>query len=170
VAADVPRRSLHRTTAVVAGLVLAADALTKQVAARTLDGRGAVHVVGGVHLNLYRNFGGPAGLLPGRTVLVSVLTVVAVVLIAAAGGRVVRSRAGAVALGLMVGGGLGNLADRLLRAPGPFRGGVVDWLALRPGGGSMNLADLSLNLAVVVLFAGLVAESVRERALASSES
>jgi len=35
-----------------------------------------------------------------------------------------------------------------------LRGGVVDWLAPSAHGGSMNLADLSLNAAVLVIIAG----------------
>lgn len=37
----------------------------------------------------------------------------------------------AVVLGLLLGGASGNLADRLFRAPGPFRGAVIDWVDLR---------------------------------------
>ena len=60
----------------------------------------------------------------------------------------------AVAIGLFLGGALGNGLDRLLRAPGPLHGGVVDWLAPGAHAGSMNLADLALNAAVVLLVAG----------------
>ena len=34
----------------------------------------------------------------------------------------------AVALGLLLGGAMGNLGDRIFRAPGLFRGYVVDWI------------------------------------------
>lgn len=44
--------------------------------------------------------------------------------------RTVTSRAYAVGLGLVAGGAVGNLADRLLRSPGPFRGAAVDWIDL----------------------------------------
>ncbi|QEC49673.1 signal peptidase II [Baekduia soli] len=151
-----------RTIAGVALAVLAADAATKAVATHALAGRGAVHVAGDLHLLLYRNHGGPAGLLPGHPVLVSVLALVALGAMVAVA-RVVQTRLGAVAVGLMLGGGLGNLADRLLRAPGPLRGGVVDWIQPRTHGASMNLADLSLNAALAVGLLVLLAGAVRAR-------
>jgi signal peptidase II len=46
-------------------------------------------------------------------------------------GRTTTSRAGAVALGLILGGALGNLADRAFRGDGFFDGGVVDFLDLQ---------------------------------------
>ena len=55
--------------------------------------------------------------------------------------------------GVFLGGALGNGLDRFLRGPAPLHGGVVDWLSLNSGGASMNLADLSLNAAVLILIA-----------------
>ena len=46
-------------------------------------------------------------------------------------GRTIASRAGAVALGLILGGALGNLADRAFRGGGFFGGGVVDFIDLQ---------------------------------------
>jgi signal peptidase II len=62
----------------------------------------------------------------------------------------VRTTTAAVAVGLLLGGGTGNLLDRLLRAPGPLRGGVVDWLKPTLSSGSMNLADLTIGAGVAV--------------------
>ena len=59
----------------------------------------------------------------------------------------------AIGLGLFLGGAVGNGLDRLLRGPSPLHGGVVDWLAPSAHGGSMNLADLALNAAVLVMIA-----------------
>ena len=145
--------SPRRIVAAVAAGTVALDAATKAVAAHALAGRGAVPVAGSLHLLLYRNDGGPAGLLPGRPVLVSCFAIVAVGAMALAA-RHVQTRLTGVILGLLLGGGIGNLLDRLLRGPGPLRGGVVDWIQPQRGGASMNLADLSLNVAVVL---GIVA-------------
>ena len=54
-----------------------------------------------------------------------------------------RSLGWAIALGLLLGGALGNLVDRLLRSPGPFRGEVVDWIQL-PHWPVFNLADSAI--------------------------
>lgn len=56
----------------------------------------------------------------------------------------------AVALGLLVAGVAGNLADRLFRAPGPFRGHVVDFLQL-PHWPIFNVADMCITTAAVMV-------------------
>lgn len=141
------RRRQRRLVAAIAGSVVALDAITKAIAAHALAGRGIVSVLGGrLHLELYRNSAGPGNILRGHPVLVSVLslTAVGVILVAA---RSVRTTIHAVAAGLLLGGGVGNLVDRLLGAPGPLRGGVVDWIKPTLSGGSLNLADLAINAA-----------------------
>jgi signal peptidase II len=138
----------------VALAVLFVDQLAKLLAVHLL-GDGPVHVVGGIHLQLFHNYAGPGGRWAGHTVLISLFTVAAAIALIV---LIARSRSldrpNAIALGLFLGGALGNGLDRLLRAPGPLHGGVVDWLSLNTGGASMNLADLSLNAAVLVLVAG----------------
>jgi signal peptidase II len=142
----------RRLAFAIAAAVLLVDQLTKQLATRLLSD-GPVHVVGGLHLQLYRNFAGPGGHWAGHTVAISVFTVVAAIALTAVIARTRLDRIGAIALGLFLGGALGNGLDRLFRAPGPLRGGVVDWLAPSAHGGSMNLADLALNAGVLLLLA-----------------
>lgn len=157
------RHAKRRLVAVVAGVVVALDAATKAIAVHALAGRGVVNLLGGrLHLELYRNGAGPGNILQGHTVLVSVLSLIAVTLIAAAGWSV-RTTSYAIALGLLLGGGVGNLLDRLFRAPGPLRGGVIDWIKPTLSGGSLNVADLSINAAVVALLVGLVVDWYHHR-------
>lgn len=139
----------------VAAAVVIADQVAKQIATRALAD-GPVHVVGGLHLQLYRNFAGPGGSWAGQTVLISIFTVAAALALIAAIARMRFDRLTAIALGLFLGGALGNGLDRLFRGPGPLRGGVVDWLAPSAHGGSMNVADLALNAAVVLILAGVL--------------
>lgn len=142
---------------------MALDAATKAVAAHALAGRGVVDVPGGAfHLELYRNFAGPGNILRGHPVLVSLLSLIAVVLITTIAWSV-RTTSFAVAAGLLLGGGIGNLLDRLLGAPGPLRGGVVDWIKPTLSSGSLNLADLSINAAVIALLIGLALDWRRQR-------
>src|SRR5690348_13162038 len=104
-----------RIVATIAGIVVALDAVTKAIAAQALAGRGVVNLLGGrFHLELYRNFAGPGNILRGHPVLVSLLSLTAVGLILVAA-RSVRTTSNAVAIGLLLGGGIGNLLDRLLR-------------------------------------------------------
>ena len=69
--------------------------------------------------------------------------------------RRLRSTGWAVALGLVLGGALGNLADRIFRAPGPLQGHVVDVVSLFAPDGSVwpvfNLADSSIVTGGVLL-------------------
>ncbi len=157
------RRAARRLVITIAAVVVALDAATKAIAAHALAGRGVVNLLGGhLHLELYRNFAGPGNILPGHPVLVSILSLIAVTLIATVA-WMVRTPSFAVALGLLLGGGIGNLLDRLLRAPGPLRGGVVDWIKPTLSSGSLNLADLSLNAAVIALLVALAIDWQRQR-------
>ena len=152
-----------RLIATIAGIVVALDAVTKAIAARALAGRGTVNLIGGhFHLELYRNFAGPGNILRGHPVLVSVLSLASVGLILLAA-RSVRTTRHAVAIGLLLGGGIGNLLDRLLRAPGPLRGGVVDWIKPTLSGGSLNLADLAINAAVITILVGVALDWLHQR-------
>ncbi len=156
-------RAKRRLIATIACTVVALDAATKAIAARALAGRGVVNVWGGAfHLELYRNFAGPGNILRGHPVLVSLLSLAAVALIAAVAWSV-RSTAYAVAIGLLLGGGVGNLLDRLLRAPGPLRGGVVDWIKPTLSSGSLNVADLSINAAVLAMLVAVALDSYHQR-------
>lgn len=128
-----------------------------------LSARAPVQVFGGAfELDLYRNFAGPRNSFEGHTLLVSLLALAGVAVVAVIAMRV-RTTTAALGVGLLLGGGLGNLLDRLLRAPAPLHGGVVDWL--RPGwsSGSMNLADLAIQCAVIVLLSGMAMSWRRSR-------
>ncbi|HEX4305154.1 MAG TPA: signal peptidase II [Solirubrobacterales bacterium] len=144
---------MRRLAFIVAATIVVVDQVAKQIATRALAD-GPVRLFGGVHLQLYRNFAGPGGHFAGHTLLISIFTVGAALALIVAIARMRLDRVSAIALGLFLGGALGNGLDRLLRGPGPLRGGVVDWLAPSAHGGSMNLADLALNAAVVLLLAG----------------
>ena len=163
----IPRRRLAVRIAVG---VVALDAATKALAVHFLADRAPVRVLGGaLHLELYRNFAGPRNTFEGHPMLVSVIALLGVAAIAFASTRV-RTLTAAIAVGLLLGGGVGNLLDRLLRAPGPLRGGVIDWLRPAWSSGNMNLADLSIVVAVVVLVVGTAAVRWRDarRATASA--
>jgi signal peptidase II len=103
----------------------------------------------GLSLRLIRNPGAAFGLDLGSTVLFTLVTaaVIGAVLRVA---RRLDSLPWAVALGLLLGGSLGNLTDRLSRSPGPLRGRVVDWIDV-PGWPIFNLADASICLAGILI-------------------
>jgi signal peptidase II len=126
-----------------AAVVLIADAVSKHIVVAKLSNRSPVHVIPHVlTLTLTRNAGAAFSIGPGATVLFSAVAVLVVVVIARTA-RSLASRGWAVSLGLLLGGALGNLADRVFRSPGPFRGHVVDWIQL-PHWPVFNLADSAI--------------------------
>lgn len=113
-----------------AALALGADVATKAVVVVKLADRAPVEVVPKVlDLQLTRNPGAAFGLAGGATILFTLVAAAVVVFIVVAARRL-RSLGWAIALGLLLGGALGNLGDRIFRDPGLLRGHVVDWIHL----------------------------------------
>jgi len=129
---------------------LGVDQLTKAIAADRLADRGTVRVLGPLlQLDLTRNAGAAFSTGTQFTVVLSCVAVVATVVVAVIAFRA-RTVAWAVALGLLLAGITGNLTDRLLRAPGPLRGHVVDFLML-PHWPVFNVADVCITFAAVLI-------------------
>ena len=154
---------------VVAAVVFAADLATKLAAVAFLQHRPPVRLLdGAVYLVHARNTGAAFSLGEGYTVVLSLFAIGVVVYIARASRRL-RSLGWAVGLGLVLGGALGNLVDRLFRAPGFLRGGVVDFISLFDDGGRVwpvfNIADSCLVtgvcLLVLLIFRGIQADGTR---------
>jgi signal peptidase II len=134
-----------RLLALIAVVVLLADILTKIVGVAELEGREPIAVLGGLaYLQLVRNPGAAFSLATGYTWVLSLVAVVVVVVIVRVARRL-RSTGWAVALGLILGGALGNLTDRIFRSPSPLQGHVVDTISLFAPDGRVwpvfNLAD-----------------------------
>jgi signal peptidase II len=124
----------------VAAAVVLADVVTKRLAVDRLADRDPVDVVDGLlRLRLIRNSGAAFGMAAGLTVVLTLVAVGVVVAMLRIAPRL-RSIGWAVALALVLGGALGNLADRLFRDPGPLRGRVIDFLEL-PHWPVFNVAD-----------------------------
>jgi signal peptidase II len=143
----------------VALLTYLLDQLTKFFATRDLDPDGPKSVVDGFfRLHLARNAGAAFSTGRGYTVILSLVAIGVIVVILRVA-RSLRSRAWAVALGLILGGALGNVSDRLFRGPGPLRGHVVDFLEF-PHWPIFNVADMAISTAGV-LFVLLSLRGVR---------
>jgi signal peptidase II len=111
-----------------AAAVLALDQLLKHLVVSNLAGRPPVDVIGSfVQLRYTTNSGGAFSLLTGAPLFFGIMAIVIV------GGIIYASRRAQplsllVVLGLVLGGALGNLTDRLLRGDGLLRGEVVDFI------------------------------------------
>ena len=135
-----PGRPRLALVLVVAVVVLSLDIASKHLAVDRLSDRGPVDVIdGALKLRLVRNSGAAFGFAPGLTIVLSLVAAAVIVAILRAA-SVLRSAWWALALGLVLGGALGNLSDRVFRDPGWFRGRVIDFLEL-PHWPVFNLAD-----------------------------
>ncbi len=106
------------------------DRWTKVLAEEHLAGQPPIRLVGDiVHLRFTTNAGGAFGIFGGRPWLFFGATVLISVVIVATS-RKVASSMSAVGLGLILGGALGNLTDRIIRGPA-VSGEVVDFIDLR---------------------------------------
>ncbi|MBV9921138.1 MAG: signal peptidase II, partial [Pseudonocardia sp.] len=104
-----------RLLAGIAVAVLVADIITKTIAVADLEGRDPVRILGGlIYLQLLRNPGAAFSMATGFTWILSVIAIAVVVVIVRVARRL-RSTGWAVALGLVLGGALGNLMDRIFR-------------------------------------------------------
>lgn len=139
----------------IAAVVTLVDQVTKHLTVVYLADREPVKVLGGlVYLMHVRNSGAAFSMGTGVTWVFPIIAlVVSVVLFFVI--RSVRSLPWAIALGLVFGGVIGNLGDRLFRSPGPFMGHVVDMISLLDERGQgfpvFNGADSALTVGVVLI-------------------
>ncbi|HEY7145213.1 MAG TPA: signal peptidase II [Streptosporangiaceae bacterium] len=161
-----PRPTRRRVGALlaVAVFVLAVDIATKVTIVATLSNRPPLVLLGGfLTLRVSRNPGAAFSIGPSMTVLFTAIAVGVIVFVLRTS-RQIRSLPWAVTLGLLLGGAMGNLTDRLLRSPGPLRGWVVDWIQV-PHWPVFNLADSSIVcggiLAVLLAARGLRIDGTR---------
>ena len=153
----VPVRSTRRAVTVLAAtgaVIVLADVLTKYLVVARLTGHPPVRLLGGlVYLTLTRNGGAAFSLGTHLTFVFPLVTVLVVGWIGWLARRL-RSVPWAVALGLVLGGALGNLGDRLFRAPGFLVGHVVDFISVFSPDGHyfaiFNVADSALTCGVVL--------------------
>ena len=142
------RRSPAGPLAVAAAIVVL-DQLTKIWAVAALSD-GPVEVIGTIlQFRLTRNPGGAFSLLTGLTPVLAILAVVMVVYIV----RTTRRTSDAVmaySLGLVLGGAVGNLVDRMVRSPGILRGEVVDFIKV-PNWPTFNVADCAITIGVILV-------------------
>ena len=130
----------------VAAVVVGLDQVTKTWALNALD-EGPRHVVWTLRFNLSFNSGAAFGLGQGLAPLLVAVAVVLLVVLLGMGRTAGTTAPGLCALGLVIGGAAGNLADRLFRDHG---GAVVDFIDLQwwP---VFNVADTAITCGALLL-------------------
>lgn len=180
---DEPPIERPRRVAVCLGVAvtaLALDIVSKVIVVATLSDRSAVRLLGGaLYLTEARNPGAAFGLGAGTAAATVLFTAVALVVVAviARAARRLRSIGWAIAFGLILGGALGNLVDRVTRAPGIGRGRVVDWISVFASDGTVfpifNAADSAIccgaALAVLMALRGIEFDGRRTKEIEAAQ-
>jgi len=132
---------------IVGGIAL--DQITKAIAVARLTPGVPISVLSDiVTLQLWRNAGAAFSTGTSMTVAFSILAVAVLVAVSVWVIPKVRSMVWAVGVGMGMAGVAGNFIDRLVRAPGPFRGLVVDFISVKHFA-VFNVADILLTCAAL---------------------
>ena len=142
----------------VAVFAYALDLISKMIVVAKLEHHPPIEVVGDwLRFEAIRNAGAAFGFGEAFTIIFTVIAAAVIVVIARLA-RKLYSLPWAIALGLLLGGALGNLTDRIFRSPGVFEGAVVDYIAPKHFA-VFNLADSAIVcggiLIVLLSFKGL---------------
>ncbi|MFH8885494.1 signal peptidase II [Streptomyces californicus] len=142
----------------VAVVAYALDLVTKMIVVAKLEHQPPIDIIGEwLQFRAIRNPGAAFGFGEAFTVIFTIIAAGVIVVIVRLA-RKLYSLPWAIALGLLLGGALGNLTDRLFRAPGVFEGAVVDFIAPKHFA-VFNLADSAIVcggiLIVILSFKGL---------------
>jgi signal peptidase II len=142
-------RRFRRFVPALVGVIVLLDQLTKSwMVARHADD--PISIVGDdVEFRLARNSGGAFSTFTSATPVLAVLAIGLTIWLVWTLRRT-NDRATIVALALVLGGALGNLADRLFRSPGVLRGHVVDFVRVGDFP-SFNVADSAITVGAVLL-------------------
>ena len=142
------REATRRLWILIASIVVA-DQLTKHWALNRLSGDRTIDLVGSLRFNLAFNKGMAFSQATGAGPVIGALGFVIVIVIVL---WLRRSATGvaAVAAGMIVGGAIGNLIDRLFRGEAWLRGAVVDFIDLQwfP---IFNIADSAISIGAVFM-------------------
>ena len=132
--------------AAVALVVVAIDQLSKRAVEQSITPGEERKLLPGIELVHTRNHGVAFGFLPGSHLGVTILIAVALLALLTYFARHRTQQLIWLPTGMLVGGALGNIADRLRH------GSVTDFIKLPLGWPPFNLADTSITVGIVVLF------------------
>jgi signal peptidase II len=140
-----PWRSLYLT----AWVVWLIDLGTKVWAVEVLSSRANVQIIGSfLQLTFVQNSGAAFGIGAGSTIIFTFFAL-AVLIVITRYAIQITSKGWALVCGLVLGGILGNLTDRIFREPSFLQGHVIDWIQI-PNWPVFNIADTAIVIAAVV--------------------
>ncbi|MEY3357925.1 MAG: signal peptidase [Actinomycetota bacterium] len=142
------REATRRLWILITSIVVA-DQLTKHWALNRLSGDRTIDLVGSLRFNLAFNKGMAFSQATGAGPIIGALGFV-IVIVMVLWLRRSATGAAAVAAGMIVGGAIGNLIDRLFRGDAWLRGAVVDFIDLQwfP---IFNIADSAISLGAMLM-------------------
>ena len=133
----------------IAWVIWLIDFSTKTWAIANLDPRDPIKLIGSfLQLTLVKNSGAAFSFATGATLILSIFACCVVAAIAYYAPKI-TSKGWAIVIGLALGGILGNLSDRIFRAPGFFTGHVIDWIEI-PNWPVFNIADTAIVVATAI--------------------
>ena len=139
------RTSLVQRLFTLAWVIWALDFLTKNWAVENLSGAPRQIIGNFLKLTLFRNPGAAFSMATGFTIVFTTISLAVAIFITRYSVRI-TSPWWAYVAGLVLGGVLGNLTDRIFREPGFLYGHVIDWIEV-PHWPVFNLADSSIFIA-----------------------
>lgn len=164
--------------AAIAATVVILDLISKIIVVATIQPGEPVRVLGGlVYLSLIRNPGAAFSMATGMTWVLALIAIGVVVFIIRMAPRL-RSTPWAVSLGLVLGGAIGNLIDRIFRAPGFLQGHVVDFVSVFGPNAEyfpvFNVADSAITIGgislVITALLGIDFDGTRTRSRKASSA
>ena len=131
-------------------LIWSIDFLTKNWALENLTSASRKVIGTFLQVTLHKNPGAAFNFATGFTIVFTSISIAVLLFIAFYSPRII-SKWWSVVAGLVLGGVLGNLTDRIFREPGFLYGHVIDWIEL-PNWPIFNVADSAIVIAAVIAF------------------
>ncbi len=131
-------------------LIWSIDFLTKNWALENLTGASKKVIGTFLQVTLHKNPGAAFSFATGFTIIFTSISIAVLLFILRYSPRII-STGWIVVAGLVLGGVLGNLSDRIFREPSFLYGHVIDWIEL-PNWPIFNIADSSIVIAAVIAF------------------
>ena len=130
--------------------IWAVDFLTKNWAVENLTSASRKVIGTFLQVTLHKNPGAAFSFATGFTIVFTSISIAVLLFILRYSSRII-STGWSVVAGLVLGGVLGNLSDRIFREPSFLYGHVIDWIEL-PNWPIFNVADSSIVVAAVIAF------------------